>query len=164
MKRTNIFEQYRGKSDDYKFFLGGGGGRQHWQCQMLLFCTWVSHVMLISVSARVSYILPRAISYAYVGVIYLEHDIFTWYRPEGYEYKTVFFMRMHERNGYDLALFPPQCHFVRNTSKEYIIVLKNELDGKQETTVEPRFNEEPWEWQHSRATQRRFLKFTENTF
>ena len=32
---------------------------------------------------------------------------------------------------YDIALFPPQCHFFRNTSKEYIIVLKNELDGKQ---------------------------------
>ena len=47
--------------------------------------------MLISVSASVSYILPRAISYAYVGVIYVEHDIFTWYRPEGYEYKTFFF-------------------------------------------------------------------------
>ena len=46
--------------------------------------------MLISVSASVSYIPPRAISNAYVGVIYLEHDIFTWYRPEGSEYKTVF--------------------------------------------------------------------------
>ena len=54
--------------------------------------------------------------------------------------------------------------FFRNTSNEYIIVLKNELDGKQKTTMEPRFNEEPWEWQHSRATQRRFPKFTENTF
>ena len=41
--------------------------------------------MLMSVSASVSYILPRAISYAYAGVIYLEHDIFTWYRAEGYE-------------------------------------------------------------------------------
>ena len=49
------------------------------------FCAWVSHVMLMSVSASVSYILPRAISYAYAGVIYLEHDIFTWYRAEGYE-------------------------------------------------------------------------------
>ena len=46
---------------------------------------------------------------------------------------------------HDIALFPPQCHFFRNTSKEYIIVLKNELDGKQKTTMEPRFNEEPWE-------------------
>ena len=41
--------------------------------------------------------------------------------------------------------FPLNVIFFRNTSKEYIIVLKNELDGKQETTMEPRFNEEPWE-------------------
>ena len=67
------------------------GGGQHWQCQMLFFCAWESHAMLLSVSSSVSYILPRAISYTYAGVIYLEHDIFTWYRPEGYEWKRFFF-------------------------------------------------------------------------
>ena len=29
---------------------------------------------------------------------------------------------------YDLALFPPQCHFSKNTSKEFIIVFQNERD------------------------------------
>ena len=29
---------------------------------------------------------------------------------------------------YDLALFPPQCHFPKNTSKEFIIVFQNERD------------------------------------
>ena len=62
---------------------GGGGNICSAKCYF--FCAWVSHVMLLSVSASVSYILPRAISYSYAGVIYLEHDIFTWYRPEGYE-------------------------------------------------------------------------------
>ena len=51
----------------------------------------------------------------------------------------------HNISDYVLALFPPNVIFFTNSSKEYIIVLKNELDGKQETTVEPRFNEEPWE-------------------
>ena len=40
---------------------------------------------------------------------------------------------------YDLELFPPQFHFSQDAIKEFIIVFQNERDGKQETTVEPRF-------------------------